>query len=225
MTHAVIVSLGRTGSTLLTHMLSSHPDAEFHGELFAPMGWFEQQTRWSRREYVAHGAYGTDANLKGFKMPFDWLVNYPGVLDDLKAVGYKVVLLRRSNSMSHYVSMQLASKNADWSSRAPYANQKLQIDKWALVQFVMLVKALDFDVIPKLVAPMETHELSYESLQMQDVQDKLLDFLGIDRYPLSTPTVKARTRRLDEVVDNYDELKAFFTGSPLEPLFIDASAP
>jgi hypothetical protein len=224
MTYAVIVCMGRTGSTLLVHLLDSHPEIEFRGELFLPQGDFEQRTDTTRRDYLRSGAYRTTARVRGFKMPFEWILKFPGVFEDFRALGYKVLLLHRTNYLSQLVSAKLAASAVDYSSLRAYPEQSIIIDKWELAHFFGIAHYLNGHVLPNLAQGMETHVVRYEDLHDKATQQALLDFLGVERQPLTTPTIKARTNPLSEVVANYGELKLFFSDSPVKYLFDDPRA-
>jgi hypothetical protein len=216
--------MGRTGSTWLANLLDSHPEIEFRGELFLPEGDFEQRTDITRREYLRLGAYQTTARVRGFKMPFDWILKFPGVFEDFHALGYKAILLQRTNHLSQLVSAKLAASAVDYSSRSVYPEQSIIIDKWELARFFGIAQYVNGYVLPTLAQGLESHIVRYEDLQDATTQHALLDFLGVERRPLTTPTTKARTKPLTEVIANYEELKLFFSDSPAEYLFHDPNA-
>lgn len=213
-TNCVIICMGRTGSTLLVELLDSHPDVEFRGELFRPGGEFLSRTDWTRREYLERGAYRTQAEIRGFKMPFDWIIRYPGIFDDLEDLGYRAILLHRRNLLSHFVSAKLAGLNQNWASQAAYPEQELLVDKWELSRFFGIAAYVWGYVLPNMTKNLQTLTVYYEDLLHSDAHDNLLKYLGARPAALSTQTVKARTRSLRDVITNYDELAEFFFGLP-----------
>lgn len=58
-------------------------------------------------------------------------------------------------------------------------------------------------------------EVYYENLVAGQVQEcgRILDFLGVRRQPLKTTMKKQRTRPLSEVIENYEELKKYFSAT------------
>jgi hypothetical protein len=213
----VIVAMGRTGSTMLTGMLDSHPQIECRGELFKPGGEF-QHSGLSRRPYLERAAYLTNAPVKGFKMPFDWILDHPGIFDDLLALGYRVIRLTRVSPVEQFASALLAQKNNAWNSEEPYAAQSIEIDPWNFLTFLGTASLANV-AMDRMTAQFQRLYLTYESLGDAQTRASLLRFLGVAQHALTTSTVRSRVVPLQEAVTNYQELVRFFSGGPYAELF------
>ncbi|MGW8283310.1 MAG: hypothetical protein ACWGON_08440, partial [Gemmatimonadota bacterium] len=69
----------------------------------------------------------------------------------------------------------------------------------------------------------EMFDTCYETLseKWQDEFDRILDFLGVRRRILRTRMRKQRSRHLSETIENYEELKAAFSGTEWSAFFDD----
>lgn len=219
MSRFAIVSMGRTGSTMLVGLLDSHPGIECKGELFGPHGAFHQHTGTSRREYLERYAYDTDQAIKGFKMPFDWILDYPGIFDDFSALGYKIVRLNRRRPLDHFLSINLAQANMNFESQEKYKVQKITIDPWQVVTFLGS-RNTQMTVLDRFCANAnaETEFVDYEDLTSEACHRRLLGFLGASPQPLTAMTVRQRRGGLRDSIGNYDELVAFLRCSPFAGL-------
>lgn len=203
--------MGRTGSTWLTKLLDSHPQIECRGELFRPGGDFEMQTSpgIDRRNYLSHHAFVSDCPIQGFKMPYNWIINYPGIIDDFRALNYRLIRLTRRSLLDHYLSIQLADRNNNWTSQTEHREQRMTVDPYTLLMFqgqrLMVEEALT-----QMSAGLPTAAAEYEGLHSPDTHRRLLEFLGADDRPLTTTTRRSRPIATQDAVINYREVAAFF---------------
>lgn len=214
----VIVSMGRTGSTLLTGLLNSHREIECQGEIISPHGKFSQFKDIRRKEFLRRYAYDTHKPIKGFKMPFDWAIQEAGVFEDLKELGYCAIKLVRANPLDHFVSAKLADLNIDYSSQSSYANQAITVSPWEFMQFLGYASAANM-CLDAMIAGMPKIDVGYENLLMTKLQSKILNFLGAEPHELKAQTVRSRTKPIEEVIKNYHALSVFFRDSPYAPLW------
>jgi hypothetical protein len=209
-TRFAIVCLGRTGSTLLGQLLNSHPAIECGQELFRPGdGLYRQFEHVPRRHFLECHARETELPIFGFKMPFDWLIYHPGVIDDFRALGFQVVRLDRLNELNHFVSVKLAHLNSDWTSTTVYPVQTLAVDPAEFMTWLGY-RATATRTLNAMCQGLTTHEIAYERILMTDAQTELLEFLGAESHPLSSPTMKARSLPVWDAITNYSELYEFF---------------
>lgn len=214
MTRFAIVGMGRTGSTLLVDLLGSHPEIECKGELFGPMNAFSNYPQLTRGEFLDQAAYDTDRPIKGFKMPFDWIMEHPGIFDDFESRRYRAILLERQNALDHFLSVKLAALNTDWSSSREYTKQVLSLSPYEFMSFVG-IRSYVRTVLNKMCRKLPTHSIIYEELFTPAVRDSLLEFLGAAPSPLlASRTVRARSRMPVDIIENYNELVAFFQDGP-----------
>jgi hypothetical protein len=221
-TQFAIVCMGRTGSTLLQNLLNSHPEIECKGELFSPANnhpVFADFPKLSRRKFLERHAYDAEKPIRGFKMPFEWILHHPGIFEDLAAMGYKIVRLSRGHPLEHFVSSKLADINNDWSSREPYQKQHLTVSPVEFMAFCGIRSDRE-NTLDVLCRPLpKQHFIVYEHFFNLPMQHSLLSFLDAPHLPLSSPTVKGRTIPLHQAITNYDELVAFFADTPYKVMF------
>lgn len=205
-TRFAIVCMGRTGSSLLVNLLNSHPDIECQGELFRPATAFSKFPGMSRREFLEKHAYEGDLPIRGFKMPFDWILDHPCIFDDFRHLGYKILRLNRRNALSHFVSIKLAQLNNNWGSRHPYSIGKTSVDAVELYQFIGSRHSCN-TVLDRFSAPLECITLHYETIMAPQSHADVLQFLGARPHALTTDTIKQRSRPLAEAIENIAELE------------------
>lgn len=220
-----IVSIGRTGSTMLQNLLDSHPEIECKHELFHPdpamrdVTFYQYSGQLSRQEYLRKQAYTTEKPVKGFKMPVSWLPMQPGAFEDIAKLGYGVIRLKRRDVLAHFVSLKLAILNSEWTSRVEYVRQSCRVEPWEFVRTIATWQYQEV-LMDALCKGLQLHEVFYEDVQRTETIDKLLRFLGATPgCTLNTPTIKARTVPLQDSIENYSELTRFFEDSPFSDLF------
>lgn len=206
--------MGRTGSTLLADQLDSHPQIECGGEIFGAEYGIVEHTGMSRREFLETRAYKTDKPIRGFKMPLDWILKYPGIFDDFRDLNYRIIRLTRTDILGHYVSIQLATKNVNWGSKLPYTNQRVAVDPWGFIAFVYASGFQDM-LLDRFSDGMPMAKIDYADLLNEERQATLLKFLGAAERKLTTTTVKQRTVPLRESIENYDAFQAVLATTPL----------
>lgn len=209
--------MGRTGSTMLVSLLDSHPQIECRGELFRPDGDYQRHAHISRRAYLEQHAYETGLPIRGFKMPLDWILNHPGIFDDFRALGYKMIRLDRKRILDHFLSIRLAITNAAFDAGHEYSKPALEIDPWQLVKFVG-ARNVQTTILDRFSADFETLHVDYDELTSESCQRRLLDFLGAAPRALTAGTVRQRRESLRNSITNYDALAAFLRASPLASL-------
>ena len=212
-THFAIVSMGRTGSTLLVGLLNSHPDIECKGELFGPHAAYTKFPALTRKEFLERHAYDSKLPIKGFKMPFDWILNHPGIFDDFRDLGYKIVRLKRTNGLAHLVSVRLAQRNNNWGSREPYGIERTKVDKAALYRFLQYRDSSEA-MLDRVTALLTGKTFNYETILDCNEQQRLLSFLGARPHALKPDTIKQRKLPLAETIENLTELRQALSGTP-----------
>jgi hypothetical protein len=216
-----IVCMGRTGSTLLVDMLGSHPRVECKGELFNPVKgeYLRSRTLATRQSYIGGEAFETNKPAKGFKMPFDWLLLQPGIIDEFRLLGYRIILLHRRNSLDHFISMKLAALSGYWDSDRPYVVETLRLDPWEWIRFSHGCD-LTFGILAKLVEGMSSLSLYYEELFERDAQQRLLSLLDVPFHELKAQrTKRTRIKPVHEIIENYAEVVDFFHDTPYAHYF------
>jgi hypothetical protein len=215
-----IICLGRTGSTMLVDLLTSHPEIECKGELFNPVkGELRDVPIASRMTRLSGSAFDTQRPVRGFKMPFDWILMHPGIFDELRHIGYSMIWMHRQNALDHFLSMKLAALNSTWKSDRLYKIQSLSLDPWEFVRFIGY-RDVATSLISSFASGMRHITVYYEDLARPQTHESLLSFLGTSPAELTTTaTMRARTKGPHEIIENYDEMASFFRDSPYADYF------
>ncbi|MEQ9812306.1 MAG: sulfotransferase [Azospirillaceae bacterium] len=218
----VVTGLGRSGSTMLTRLLNSHPEIECHGETISPTGLNAEHPDLGFRELIETRMFTSDCTVCGFKMPWDWLLAYPDVWATFKALGVKFIFLERENKLDLYVSQKLAEANYDWSSSRVHQKTVVEIDEEHLRTCLYQYEVMSW-LNHKMAGAISDQVFRAYFSQLLDPghQRDLLGFLGLDQRPLATDTVRARQKPLSEVVVNYSGLKQAFASSRWSWMFHD----
>jgi len=232
-TRFIITCAGRTGSTMLRLMLNSHPQIVCHGEVFSPrLIGFErkdknspinqllEKTRNERpvdflRDYVFYGgsyqAIGAKIKYSELEQP-RWSAVFDSLLADRDI---RVVHLIRENRLQRLVSATVAKLTG---VRVVLASDPQPEPRRPVRKIVLDVESCirDFTTVQAAEARFRTYfnghrtfELSYEDI-IDERSRELLDlqrFLGVDETALTANTVKLNTDRLEDVIENYSEVR------------------
>jgi hypothetical protein len=209
-----IVCEGRSGSNLLVDLLQSHPDIECAGELYHPVvGTFKDHQALTDRQFLDHQVYRTAKPIRGFKMPINWILERPDTIREFRIDQYKIIRLDRENLFDQFLSLKLATLNANWCSDTTYDLQRIRVDPWEWLEFAGVRRGVIW-VMDTLCQPFARFRITYEQLLTEHAQTALLQFLGAAPMPLQTRKIRMRTKPVDEIVENYDELAQMFKNSP-----------
>lgn len=237
----IVLSHQRSGSTMLTKTLNQHPAVVTFGEafVFGRMGLnvagfdnHDERLLTLRnnfpRAFLEHylfAPYPSHVQAVGFKLfpeqiesfhfrwLWDWIAHHPEV---------KIIYLTRSNLLATYTSLRIAMKDQQYSITG-------QSDRTRST-----VRLTPEDCLAEFEQRQRYHEQAMSHLQgnpvlavdyEQATQDlpaylqQVQDFLGVDRADLSVSMVKQEVRSLDQVIENYDELRRYFVPTQWAYLF------
>jgi len=165
------------------------------------------------------GAYPSTIKSVGFKYHLYHGRRVPELKEYLRQhKEIKIVHLIRKNYLHMLVSEKLAQASNQWELKENAANRAYAI------RFV-----LKKDECENTFCQYEEQEneaktqfaehriyiLEYEDLihNQETALDRVQEFLGVKKQPLSSSLKKQRTQKLSEVVENYDSLKHSFQGT------------
>jgi LPS sulfotransferase NodH len=247
----MITCPARSGSTMLVHLLRSHPDICSHDEVFSPgkVGGMAGTYLVKRREEPDFGdrlsterdrdpikfLYKIVLDVQGkktvgFKLKHDELVRpeYKMLRDEIvNDRDFRIIHLRRENLLRRYLSYYIA--NHVTQVTLAVHGQTLPQVRPVVLDACECQK--DFETILKreaefreLFAQHRSFSLSYEEMVAQDPEKMiaLQNFLGVLPRELTTTTQKLGCADLRKVVANFDELRSHFAGSPFFKFFEDA---
>ncbi|NNC86882.1 MAG: hypothetical protein HKN82_00320 [Akkermansiaceae bacterium] len=234
----VVLFEGRSGSTFFIEALDSHPRIRAHKELLAEVkkkvergkAEPEDQAECLRRLFVP-GDHDYDAI--GFKTKYKDILDPEGFARLIGEYDARVILLQRRNRIKLMVSLmnavRLNAATGDWnlyseSDRQPMLHVDLeQFAGW--LQRTEKANAAMNDYADRLERPML--RLCYEDLLMKPGPsfERICEFLGVPPAGMQAQCKKNTSDDLREVVENFEELKAAFAGTPYEEMFDEVLQP
>jgi LPS sulfotransferase NodH len=238
----VVVSVARTGSTLLNNLLTAQGNVLAFGELFrgdGAIGWdlrpFNsrqgarlQQLHETRPlqflEKEVFRAWPREIAAVGFKLFYYHARSGPQaqVWDYLQAdPSIAVIHLKRRNILEQYASLRVAHETNVWSSTTAGgpAPEPIRLDPEACRRHFEEVRAQEsacdalFGVRARTVA--------YEDLiaDRTAAMGAVAAHIGVELKPAKAALVRQRTEPLTTAIANYAELRDHFAGSPWESFF------
>jgi len=131
----VIFSAARSGTSLLSSTLNTHPNIFTHGEIYHPRpkwhlrgtfaDWSDEQTIAARADKIGYLKMVFDqagADVVGFKM---WHSQEPQICDSLLAIpAVSNIIYERENRLAQYASGALAKQSGIWNRSAQNAPYK-----------------------------------------------------------------------------------------------------
>ena len=204
---AYILSSPRSGSTILSQMLGSHPDINVALKEFYHknnLGLLKKIAKRFPRQYLAYQAKRSFGNMKidraGVKIMYHHIYANPILIDVMKRDDAVVVHLIRRNSFLQYVSMCEAQENQKWhySHDEKFPDTTLTLGVKNMYDFISRVernKQHYRSIFPNAVI------LYYEDflIHPESFQNKLLSALSLPRYELAYSFRKSGIRPFPSV--------------------------
>lgn len=235
----IVLCPGRSGSTMLTERLSSHPNVACLGEVLNAETPFAYPVRLPREQRLT----SVPGDVDSFVQRTVWDYRQP----DLRAVGFKLlddqchanyavlkahigqrpairpIFLQRRDLLAIYVSRHRAHNvGAAWrfDDDSPIDTSLIRIEASDLARFFKLTSVLHA-AMRALFEGRESLDVWYEDLvQTPEQQDaRLCNFLGVPMAPLSQRSVKASKGPIHQGISNYAALREAFRGTPWERHF------
>jgi len=212
----VIFAQGRSGSTLLVDLLSSHPEVFTYGEIFSKsvIKNVQNPVRFASGLMVLNKKPTCGFKVKIYQLTRDQNKDASDVLKKFSKQGWKIIFLHRDNYFLHAVSDLRSEKLKVWHELKAGEQSK---NKKIHISYEEMLEALEFreknrvDEINCLNG-IEHFSISYEdNLENTEKQKafskSMLDFLDLEDIVLDTKLQKVVKGSLDEVIENYEELK------------------
>lgn len=205
----VVLTTPRSGSQLLVELLDAHPGIRCDSEIL-------------RRPPLAPGRYvrgravqvGARSQAYGFKMMVYQVIMQPwfysslgSFVAELRASGFRLVVLRRERQLDQALSF-LAGSQIGWHQ---HRGDGIRVDRLAVDPASLLHALVTFEGqrtaqeeavegVPHLAVTYET-DLHGAAAQQQTV-DRICDWIGVDRAPVTTDLVRPAPGGLvDRVAD------------------------
>ena len=224
----VIVTAGRSGSTLLTECLAQHPQVVSYDEVFHE-SWVLD--RWRRSIRQRHPAVYLDRFVYrwfppsicavGFVLHYYhcWTGSRRSAWHYLAQSDAQILHLRR-NPLHTLVDSRVARQIQIWNARS---REEAQATREARVHIdheecLAYFRSTDehWAAVERMFGAHRRMDLWYEDLaENLDAQiGQVEDWLGIDRRPFAPRTYRQVTRPTDQAVANYAQLREHFEGTP-----------
>ena len=241
----IVLGHPRSGSSMLISTLRKHPQIVSFGEIFHPRSVFLNFN--PNRNTISLNRILALRN----KYPVEFLDRFifTSYKNDLKAIGFKlfpehienirfnsiwnwlesnkdvkIILLKRQNLLASYASFLLAIKDNKWNIKDELDRTKstVNIDPENLSKYISKRKSYD-DKIKRNIRYHKILEINYEEMSKNSVYTMRMvqDFLETEILNLKVRLVKQEIRALPEVIENFEELKASFSGTKYENFFYD----
>jgi LPS sulfotransferase NodH len=236
----LVICHSRTGSNFLLWLLTSHPRILHIGE---PFGSYQLEYPWVMARIREIGTTGYlkerlqrrgNENAVGFKLLYEHLK--PGFaekwgLSDMESLreflqgsaDLKVIHLKRQNRLQNLISHRVAEVTKTYILFNP--NKRVNDIQIELSPQECEAEFVRVAALEQHYAEMFAHhpilEINYETLVADTRNEgrRILDFLGLKQRRLQEQTVKQNVRPMQEVVRNYEALKAHFSGTIWESVF------
>jgi hypothetical protein len=221
---------------MLCAMLASHPAILCHHEVFNPkgirldlrlrngsfsLGTLEERTRDPEGFLERLWTHRLDFPCVGFKLTHrQHEIIYRRLLSD-PTIGK--IVLRRESQLKTYVSRRISETLSEWEV---YREEDLirdrprvRVEPESFMEHVAFNTEYYGDLRRTLVAGSHAWiEVRYESLLAREEQNRILDFLDVGRLAcgLRPGSVKQNSPFLKDLIENYDELRELWRGTPLE---------
>lgn len=238
-----IMGTQRTGTTLLISLLNSSPIILCVGEALHPMAASKNKIlnwEYSYQNYLRHSItkqglhiFNRSGILKrylkdlyshtqfeaiGFKLLLYQTHRFSTLQKYFLENQVKVIKTNRKNYLKKYVSLSIARQRKLYGSSEKLETLKITIDKTLIINELNKIKE-DDAFVENYIKGLRVINISYEDiLADMDAQClKIMDFLGLDpSEKLKSKLVKMNPDNLEEIIENYDEIKNILTGSEYE---------
>ncbi|APY08025.1 hypothetical protein BWZ20_06795 [Winogradskyella sp. J14-2] len=220
----VIISTSRTGSTLVMALLNNHKNVICDGELFKNLNGKSCKHVWN--DFFNHKP--KDTQQVGFKL------FYSHPRDDDKTVwdiikqdkSIKIIHLMRRNILRIFLSQRIGIKTKRWTENVNRPHNISLESKKVDVDYKECTEAFNkiTDYQNKTKQMFKEHdylEVYYEDIvnDRESELDKIFDFLDVEKMQVTANNKKQNPERIDELINNYEELKNKFTNTKWEYLF------
>ncbi len=249
MSRFVVLGTQRTGTTLVSTSLNSHPKVKCLGEAFKaflPRGdvdvadsgyrryWSSSLGRrcahYLRRErsvrtFLDELYGGTDCAAVGFKLMFNQLRQAPAILDYFEEHAVRCINVYRDNILKTLVSRLSARATGVFHATEKKARPKVTIQTAGLIERLTALEAEKTrwrDLVGERLPMMR---VSYEDfVRDRDVCGRqVLEFIGVAPQPLDSRLSKLNPDHLRDIVDNYEEIAALLASTPFARYLAESS--
>ena len=245
----MITCAARTGSAMLVYLLRSHPEICSHGEIFSldkirGLSGTYLSKRHARPEFIDRLSaerdrdpikflYKIALDLQGKKPVCSKLKHDELILPEYKVLrdeivndrDFRIIHLRRENLLrrylSHYIVNYVTHVTMAIHGQVIPEVPRVELDPHECQKDFEAVRGRELEFV-ELFAQHPSFSISYEEMVARDAKKKiraLLDFMGVSRRKLTTTTRRLGCHDLRQVIANFEELRAYFSGTPYSKFF------
>lgn len=220
----VIYTRGRTGSTVLTELLNCHPrifcDVEIFNYIYCksrvmfPNLYIKSC---SKRAAIYHKpVYGFKVKIAQLRYEHEY-GNYDKILSGLAQDGWKFIHLKRVNFLRHKLSSLIAAETKVFHLRngEQASKKRIHVDFDTLLEGITYGEEVErteeenLKDIPHIKVIYETDIL--DNSRHQVTADRIFSYLGVDSHTVETGLKRITVDRLDEMIENYEEIEKKLT--------------
>ncbi|WP_425390970.1 hypothetical protein [Ekhidna sp.] len=229
-----IITHGRSGSNLLSSLLSSHPDINSYGEIYGSwylkkpeiLSLYREDSLYPLKNYNSSKVDVSKILYEQLTKEYFELHGLRHLESVKKAIfnsSNKFIHLKRRNKLKQLVSKKLANYS---NSHICGVNQSIyDRHKFTLSTKECEREILNIDADEKKIdclLKFNTIDVFYEDLILGvNEHKKILSFIPLKYSKLKSSLKKQNNRRLSQIITNYSELKTYFRGSYLESMMND----
>lgn len=237
----LMLHIGRCGSTVLANMLSQHPDICWDGKIFRTAREVyridlnpSNVGPWTRRQFALSGSkyYGFEYKILPDQYSDDLGIELMQFLEVCRSIGVThYLILKRANTLRQVVSNYASIARGQWHKEfgGKVDNKVFHLDLehittgnsqgQPLLSYLEEVDATH-NAVDAFLKDENVLQISYES----DIEtagpdtafEKVCAFLGLSKVQVEVRNQKLNPKRIDELVENFDELKGTLTGTRYE---------
>lgn len=235
----VIITLPRSGSTVLVKTLDNHPQIFCAGELFYFSGKIyhtECQFPFWRIKFLPNKinylinfpnvmarlgkfmdkfyAPKEKATVQaiGFKMMYQHILYMPGIMHYLEKKNVKVILLTRNDILRNVLSDMKARETGVYHNETGIIqekSEKFHVDLQFLSNKINETRAWA-NKLETVVKNLETLKIDYADFEEWDIlTGKIFAFLGVDQIPMEPAVKRLNPTTLSDMIENFDEVKTW----------------
>jgi hypothetical protein len=220
----LLMPWGRVGSNLLFAILRQSAPMKLANESLNAIRTADAQAAWFHEFYEtgaaepAHAFIGSKQNMLAVR-------DDAAMMELIRSAGVRVVRLRRANLVKAAVSQmraeQYAQKMAAETGERLWAIKKgrptlgrAALDPELLVKRIGVMEGCDRRLMQAFDAG-EVLDIDYEDVNaaLDDTVRRVRDFLGVPHRVYHVPFDKATPDRLEEAIENFDEIVARLKGT------------
>lgn len=213
----IIYGSGRSGSTLLTSLLNSHPDVFCDGEVLSekvirrlhfPLPYIRAISK--RASLNGKSTYG--CGLMSYQLENHLNINHCQFIKDLVLSGWRIIHIRRNNILNVILSILTAQQDNVWELRnsVTYNESRIYVNKKDLLFYINIHKFLhktEDEILKEVSHYKVVYENDLESGQWQFVMNNIFNFLELPPKQVSSNLKKKSNKDIADRITNYAEIE------------------